>query len=294
MSLAADDGRSEFVFTPGTAPRSGRGFNLIAGSAVIALLVVLGLFGDRIAPYDAEEMHFKDIKSGPTRAFSLGTDRYGRDVLSRVIVGTRTTLLMGTAATSLALLVGVLLGTFSAYYGGFVDNLLMRIVDIFISFPALILSMLVIGVLGPGVMNGIITIAIIFFPGIARVVRSATLNVVNLEYVDAAKILGESPLHIVFREILPNIYPTVIVEGAIRLGYAILLTASLGYIGLGPPPPDPDWGTMASEERGYMLQNPWPVFAPSLAIVGSVIGVNLFGDGLRRLLMARTGSSRGK
>jgi len=265
-------------------------FNLIFGLAVLFLLLSLGGFGEAIAPYSVEKMHFDHIKEAPSGEFILGTDRYGRDVLSRVIVGTRITLVISLASTSLAVALGVIVGVVSAYYGKLIDNLLMRVVDVFISFPALIFAMLIIGVLGPGMLNGIIAIAIIFFPGIARVVRSAAISIVNLEYIDAAKLLGESSLHIIFREVLPNLYPTIIVESSIRLGYAILLSASLSFVGLGPPPPAPDWGLMASEERGYMLQNPWPVFAPSLAIVVSVIGVNLFGDGLRRLIMARNSS----
>jgi peptide/nickel transport system permease protein len=265
--------------------------NLVAGSLILFVLLVFAIFGEAIAPYGAEEMHFEHIKDPPSARYLLGTDRYGRDVLSRVIVGTRTSMVIATASTALALALGLVVGVFSAYFGGFVDNLLMRVNDVFISFPALIFAMLVIGVLGPGIVNGTFTIALIFFPGIARVIRSATLNIVNLEYIDAAKILGESPLRIAFSEILPNLTPTIVVEGCIRLGYAILLNASLSYIGLGPPPPIPDWGLMASDERGYMLQNPWPVFAPCVAIVVAVIGVNLFGDGLRQLLRAR-GSTR--
>lgn len=263
------------------------GFNLIFGSFIIFVLFVFGIFGEYIAPYDVEEMHYGHLKEAPSQTFLLGTDRYGRDVLSRVIVGARITMVIAFTSASFAIVIGTVIGLFSAFYGKFIDNLLMRINDIFIAFPGLIFAMLVIGVLGTGTITGIITIALIFFPSIARVVRSAALNIVKLEYIDAAKILGESSTHIVFKEILPNLYPTIIVEGCIRLGYAILLSASLSYIGLGPPPPAPDWGLMASEERGYMMQNPWPVFAPSLAIVISVIGINLFGDGLRKYIIAK-------
>lgn len=262
-------------------------FNLIVGSAILFILLTLGIFGPLIAPYDAEEMHYEHIKKGPSKTFLLGTDRFGRDVLSRIIVGTKTTFITAISSTCLALITGIVIGIFSAYYGKFMDNLIMRINDIFLSFPGLVFAMLIIGVLGPGMINGIIVIAIIFFPSIARVVRSAALNIVHLEYIDAARIRGESSFYIIFGEILPNLYPTIIVEGCIRLGYAILLSASLSYIGLGPPPPTPDWGLMASEERGYMLQNPWPVFGPCIAIVISVIGINFFGDGLRSLLSAK-------
>jgi len=265
--------------------------SLKIGSIIVFILLFVGIFGSYIAPYSAVEMHVEHIKETASETFLLGTDRFGRDVLSRIIVGTRTTLIIALASTSLALTMGLIVGIFSAYYGKLLDNILMRVNDVFISFPGLIFAMLVIGVLGPGFLSGIIAIALIFVPGIARVARSATLNIVSLEFIDAARIRGESALYIVFCEILPNIYPTIIVEGCIRFSRAILLSASLSYIGLGPPPPTPDWGLMVSEERGYMLQNPWPVFGPCIAISAAVIGANLFGDGLRNIIVAK-GSTR--
>jgi peptide/nickel transport system permease protein len=236
-------------------------------------------------------MHYENLKEMPSGSFLLGTDRFGRDILSRVILGTRTTLLIASTSTLLALLLGITFGATSAFFGGRADNIMMRINDIFMSFPTLIFAMLVIGVLGPSMVNGVIAIGIIYAPRVARVVRAQALNIVNLEYIDAAKVGGESPFYIIFREMLPNLWPTIIVEGSIRLGYAILLTASLGYIGLGPPPPTPDWGLMAYSERGYMFETPWPVFAPCIAIVIAVIGVNLFGEGLKDILLAK-GSRR--
>lgn len=265
--------------------------SLKIGSIIVFILLFVGIFGSYIAPYSAVEMHVEHIKEAASETFLLGTDRFGRDVLSRIIVGTRTTLIIALASTSLALTMGLIVGIFSAYYGKLLDNILMRVNDVFLSFPGLIFAMLVIGILGPGFLSGIIAIASIFAPGIARVARSATLNIVGLEYIDAARIRGESALYIVFCEILPNIYPTIIVEGCIRFSRAILLSASLSYIGLGPPPPNPDWGLMVSEERGYMLQNPWPVFGPCIAISAAVIGANLLGDGLRNIIVAK-GSTR--
>lgn len=265
--------------------------NLVIGGVILASFVVIGLTGPWIAGYDPEEMHVAHLKESPSAAFPLGTDRLGRDVLSRLILGTRTTLVISVASTSLAMVLGVMLGSISAFFRGWIDNLIMRINDIFISFPTLVFALFVIGVFGPGIVNGIVVIGLMFAPSVARVTRSAAFNVVNLEYIDAAKIRGDGWPYIVFREILPNIYPTVIIEASIRLGYAILLSASLGYLGLGPPPPTPDWGQMVADERGYMLRNAWPVFAPCLAIVLSVIGVNLLGDGIKEFLVKR-GSPR--
>lgn len=261
--------------------------SLVIGSIILLLFILIGIFGARLAPYDSQEMHYEHLKEQPSGSFLLGTDRFGRDVLSRVIVGTRTTLTIAAFSTLLALIIGILVGASSAYFGGWIDNLIMRVNDIFISFPTLIFAMLVVGVLGPSVVNGAIAIGIIYAPRVGRVIRSAALSIVPLEYIDAARVRGENAFYIIFREILPNLLPTIIVEGSIRLGYAILLSASLSYIGLGQPPPTPDWGLMASSERGYMFLTPWPVFAPSIAIVISVIGVNLLGEGLKDLLLAK-------
>ncbi len=261
--------------------------NLIIGGVLLLSFVFVGIFAPQITPYDADEMHYEHLKEMPSGSFLLGTDRYGRDILSRVILGTRTTLLIASTSTLLALIIGIIFGATSAFFGGRVDNIMMRLNDILMSFPTLIFAMLVIGVLGPSMINGIIAIGIIYAPRVTRVVRAQALNIVHLEYIDAAKVGGESSPYIIFREMLPNLWPTIIVEGSIRLGYAILLTASLGYIGLGPPPPTPDWGLMAYSERGYMFETPWPVFAPCIAIVVAVIGVNLFGEGLKDILLAK-------
>jgi len=261
--------------------------NLLIGGCIIFAFLIVAIFAPLIAPYSSSEMFTDHLKERPSAEFWLGTDRFGRDVLSRVIVGTRATLLIATISTLLALTLGTIIGTSSAYFGGKIDNIIMRINDIFMSFPTLVFAILVIGVLGPSMLNGMIAIGIIYAPRAIRVVRSQALNVVHLEYIDAAKVSGESSAYIIFKEMIPNLWPTIIVEGSIRLGYAILLTASLGYIGLGPPPPTPDWGLMAYSERGYMMETYWPVFAPCIAIVIAVIGVNLFGEGLKDILLAK-------
>ena len=260
---------------------------LLIGSGIAAFFASIAIFGPWIAPGDAETMHFTHLKQGPSSEFLLGTDRFGRDVLSRLIIGTRTTIVIAASSTALATVLGTAIGLISAYFGGRVDGVVMRLNDVFIAFPTLVFAMFVIGVLGPGIVNGILVIALIFTSSIARVVRSAALGIVILEYVDAARIRGETILFILCHEVLPTLYPTIIVEVCIRFGFAILVTASLSYIGLGPPPPMPDWGTMASEGRSLMLTNPWPVFAPCIAIVLLVVGINFLGDGLRVLLVAR-------
>lgn len=267
--------------------------NFFVAATILLVLLVVAATASWIAPYDPEEMHYTRLKEAPSMDFLLGTDRLGRDVLSRLILGSRTTLGIAVAATALAMVLGVCVGTVSAFFRGWIDNLAMRVNDVFIAFPGLIFALFVIGVLGPGTINTILVIGVIFAPGFIRVVRSAAFNVVTREYIDAAKVRGEGWPYIVFREVLPNVYPSVIVEASIRVGQAILLIASLGYLGLGPPPPSPDWGQMVSDARGYILQNPWPVFAPCAAIVLSVIGINLFGDCLKDVLVKKD-SRRGE
>ncbi len=257
------------------------------GGILVAGFLLLAILGPWLTPYDVETMHFRHLGEMPSREFLLGTDRYGRDVLSRLILGTRTTMLIAATSTALATVLGTTIGLASAFFGGRFDSVSMRLIDVLIAFPTLIFAMFVLGVLGTGVVNGIIVIGLVFTPSIARVVRSAALGIVVLDYVDAARVRGERTSYILFREVMPNLYPTVIVEASIRFGIAILVTAGLSYIGLGPPPPTPDWGTMASEGRSLMLSNPWPVFAPSVAVVLAVVGVNLVGDGARTLLIAK-------
>jgi peptide/nickel transport system permease protein len=272
---------------------SRQAFGLALGSVIIAGLFILAIFGRWIIPYDAESMHYEHLKEFPSREFLLGTDRFGRDVLSRLILGTSTTMLIAGASTAVATILGTIIGLSSAFYGGLFDKITMRVIDVFIAFPTLVFAMFVIGVLGSGISNGIIVISLMFTPSIARVVRSAAISIVVLDYVNVARMRGDRTLYILFNEVAPNLYPTLLVEASIRFGMAILVTAGLSYIGLGPPPPTPDWGTMASEGRSIMLSNPWPVFAPSIAIVLAVIGVNLLGDGMGALLVARQSRESG-
>ncbi len=262
-------------------------FSFVLGGVLVSGFLLLAVLGPWLTPYDVETMHFDHLKEMPSTDFLFGTDRYGRDVLSRLILGTRTTMLIAATSTALATVLGTILGLASAFFGGRFDSVSMRLIDVLIAFPTLVFAMFVMGVLGTGVVNGIIVIGLMFTPSIARVVRSAALGIVVQDYVDAARVRGERTSYILFREVMPNLYPTVIVEASIRFGMAILVTAGLSYIGLGPPPPTPDWGTMASEGRSLMLSNPWPVFAPSIAIVLAVVGVNLVGDGARALLVAK-------
>ena len=261
--------------------------SLIIGGGIVAFFVLLAIVGPYITPYPFDQFHFKDRMVGPSAEFWLGTDRYGRDIFSRVVAGARLTVFMAGAGTLIGVLAGVLIGMFSGYTGGWVDEILMRCTDIAMSFPGLLLAMLVVAALGANEINAMISIGIVFVPKVARVVRSATLGLRHVQFVEAAQVRGESRPFIIFSEILPNIWPPIIVESCIRLSYAVLLVVSLSYLGLGAQPPAPDWGLMIAKERAFMVTAPWVVFTPAAAIVALIISVNLLGDGMREWLAAR-------
>ncbi|MGH2368458.1 MAG: ABC transporter permease, partial [Chloroflexota bacterium] len=260
-----------------------------AGLALVVAHLFLGLFGEVLAPYPATEFHIADKLRPPSPAYPLGTDQFGRDVLSRVMIGTRGILLLSTTATLLGLFLGLTVGLAAGYFGRLVDEVLMRLMDAMMSFPSLLLALLILTMVGPATQNVVIGIGVVFMPRVARVVRSAVLTQRSQEYVQAAKLRGESALYVITREILPNMTGPIIVEGGIRISYAILLGASLGFLGLGIQPPAPDWGLMISEARTFLLVAPWIALAPAGAIATLVVGLNLVADGLSQELDVATG-----
>lgn len=220
------------------------------------------------------------IYMAPNMQNWFGTDSYGRDVFSRIIWGSRTSLYLGISSVLLGMLLGVPFGMLSGYWGGWRDGLMMRINDTFLSFPALLFALIIIATLGSNVTNTIIAIGITFFPRISRVMRSCTISIKNAQFVKAARIRGESNFYIVFREILPNALGPMIVEGGIRISYAIVIGASLSFLGLGTQPPTPDWGLMIYEARQQVFMAPWTLIFPSIALVLLIISFNVLGDGL--------------
>ncbi len=270
------------VKPPRRVPKS-----LIIGGAIVGMFLVLAIIGPYITPYPFDKFHFGSRLAPPSADFWWGTDRYGRDIFSRVIHGTSLTVFMAGSGTIIGVSFGLLIGLFSGYVGGWIDEILMRLTDIAMSFPGLLLAMLVVAALGSNEINSVISIGIVFTPKVARVVRSATLGLRHVQFVEAAEVRGESNGYIIFHEILPNIWPPIIVETCIRLSYAVLLVVALSYLGLGAQPPAPDWGLMIAKERAFMVTSPWVVFAPAAAIVSLIIGVNLLGDGMREWLAAR-------
>lgn len=257
--------------------------------AFIALIIIgsfllLGLLSPLLAPYDPTAFHMIDRFSSPTRSFLFGTDRYGRDVFSRILIGSRNTFYIGIIATSIGIFFGSIIGLTTGFLGKTYDEVVMRFNDGLLSVPSLVTSLLIIAVLGPGLRNALLAIGIVFIPRVARVVRSATMNIKREQFIDAARARGESSFYIIFREVLPNIWPTIIVEFTYRIGFAIFLNASLSFLGLGVQPPHPDWGLMIREARGDIYLSPWPLIFPALAIVIIITSFNLLGDGLNEII----------
>ena len=265
--------------------------DMIVGGIFLLVHITLVLVGALITPYPYTEFHMSDTLKPPSLQYWFGTDHYGRDVFSRVVYGAHGTLLLSAAATALGVGLGVAIGMTVGYKGGRLDEIAMRIMDGLLSFPSLLLAMLIMSSLGPSKINVVIAIMIVFVPRSTRVLRSVTLGLKNLEFVEAAKVRGESTFYVITRELLPNAAGPIVVEVAIRLSFAILLSTSLGFIGIGVQPPEPDWGLMVSEGRQFLQTAPWLMFFPALAISTAVIGANLFGDGVGTRLAYRGGRS---
>jgi len=264
------------------------------GFAIVAFHLFLAVFGPLLAPYSPTDFTSENLKTrltGPSIEHLLGTDGFGRDVLSRVVSGARSIIWISFIGTALGITLGTIVGMTSGYIGGKTDQVIMRGVDVFLAFPGLLLALLVInlGVQRIGIdlwpskeaWLVIITIGIAFMPANSRVIRSAALAIKPLEFVQSARLRGESSFYIIFREVLPNIIPVVAVEASIRVSFALLLTAGLGFLGLGVQPPTPDWGLMVSENREFLSIAPWAALAPAMAMASLVVGVNLLTDGVR-------------
>jgi peptide/nickel transport system permease protein len=258
------------------------------GLALLLLALSLVVLGPALAPYDPETFHARRRFEGPGLEFLLGTDQFGRDVFSRLVVGARATILFGLVATALAMFVGTMIGVVSAYAGGLVDDAIMRVMDALLAIPNLLFALLIVTVLGGSTANAVLAVAIASTPGMARIARSVTLAVKRRDYVAAALARGEGHGFIMLREMLPNVAASVIVEASIRVAFAVMVGATLSFLGLGAQPPASDWGLMIAEARPHMYRNPWLVIAPGVGIAIVAIGFNLFGDALRDALNPRT------
>ena len=257
---------------------------VLFGAGIIVLMVVLAGLANVVAPYDPTEMKVMDALKGPSGSHLFGTDRFGRDVLSRTIHGTRIALGVALSSIGIAVLIGSVLGLIGGFVGGWSDMLIGRVMDIFFSFPTLVLAIAIAAMMGPGLNNAVLAIAVVYVPLFCRVARGPVIAERAKEHVAAAIALGGGSVRIIFRHILPNVLAPLIVQASVSLAFAILIEASLSYVGLGTQPPDPSWGTMLNEGRTYLETAPWVSIFPGLAIMLAVLGFNLLGDGLRDVL----------
>jgi len=257
----------------------------LVGLGLVSFWILMAIFAPLISPYGPLQQDSEAMNLGPLVEHPLGTDHLGRDLWTRLIYGARTILVLAALSVLCALAVGTTLGLIGGYFGGWIDEFVMRILDAIMAFPAILLYLIIIFALGPSATNVVIAITIAGAPGIARLVRGLTLDIRTREYIAAAELRGENPFYVMFVEILPNARGPIIVDAMLRIGYAVFAIGMLGFLGVGLPPPAPDWGGMVAQGRLYIWINPWPVLWPSLAISSLVIGLNLFADGLREETM---------
>lgn len=260
-----------------------------AATGAVLLLTVLAaaLLAPVLAPFPVTEMHPEARFAPPGRPYLLGTDFYGRDLLSRILWGYRTSLAVAALAVAFALLVGGTLGVVAGFVGGVVDTVIMRVMDVAFAFPVLLLAITIVVILGPGIATTVLAIGLVYVPIFARIARGPTLVVAAQAYVEAARALGQRPWRIVTRHVMPNAATPVLVQATINLATAILFESALSFLGLGAQPPYPSLGLMVSEGRNYLEVSPWPTLCPGVAIVVVVLGINLLGDALQELLDPR-------
>lgn len=259
----------------------------LLGMVIIVLLVLTGIFGPSLAPYDPTAIVPLDRLQPPSLEHFLGTDELGRDVFSRIIIGARISLEIGISIVFLSALIGTAIGLVSGYFGGMVDHVLMRLTDIFISLPTLILAIAMTAALGPSLPNAVLAMVIVWWPIYARLVRGEVLAVKRRDFIKAMKVVGANPARIIICHVLPNTIDTVVVRASIDFGNAVMFCASLSFIGLGAQPPTPEWGAMVTSGRDYLRDAWWLVTFSGLAIFVTVMGFNLLGDGIRDFLDPR-------
>lgn len=256
----------------------------VIGSVIVFLFLILAIFAPLIAPYGINEQSLGERFSAPSAAHWFGTDDFGRDIFSRVVHGARISLWVGFFSVLGSVILGTLLGLIAGYGGRVLDAVISRLFDILLAFPSILLAIAIVSILGPSLQNALIAIAIINVPTFGRLVRSKVLSIKQEEYVLAAKAIGMSHRRIVLRHILPNSMVPVIVQATLAIGTAIIEAAALGFLGLGAQAPSPEWGKMLADARPYLVQAPWTLFFPGIAIMLTVLGFNLMGDGLRDTL----------
>lgn len=266
-----------------------RNKSFMLGGLVVALFLLLAFFPQLFSQYNPIQGDLANARLlPPSAAHWFGTDDLGRDVFSRVVYGARVSLQVGLISVGIALVIGSLIGVIAGYFGGILGEILMRVIDILLAFPSILLAILIVAILGPGLTNAMIAIGVVNVPLYARLLRSTTLQVRNQEYIEAAQALGSGHSRIIATHILPNCLSPLIVQATLGIGAAILETAGLSFLGLGAQPPTPEWGTMLSNAKDFIRTAPWTLAFPGIAITMVVVAFNLMGDGLRDLLDPRT------
>ena len=269
------------VYTLSRSPLS------VIGFCFVSLFLIIALIGPVIISYPGDitgALHMDQKLKPPSSTHPFGTDEVGRDIYSRVIIGTRLSFQIGLIIIFIAMGIGVPLGIIAGYVGGWLNEFIMRVTDIFLSIPGLLLALAIVGALGPGIKNAMLALSIVWWPGYVRLVQGKTLSLREESYVEAAKSIGASKLRVIFSHILPNCTSPIIVKASMDMGMAILFAANLGFIGVGAQPPIPEWGAMISTGRNYLPDHWWMATFPGMAILITVLGFNLLGDGLRDVL----------
>ena len=261
--------------------------NFTVGFILSAVVIIVAVMSLLWTPYDGNKMNAKERLQGPSWQHPLGTDQYGRDTLSRVMVGAVNSIIVGLVTVAIGLTLGVLLGLASAYYGKLADEAIMRFSDFLFGFPAVLTAILITSILGPSMINAMLAIGIFYIPVFARLTRAVAMSVWEREYIAAARACGVGELAIVWHHVLPNILSPLLIQGTIQFAVAILAEAGLSYLGLGTQPPHASWGRMLNEAQTFMSLSPWMAVFPGLAIAWAVLGFNLLGDGLRDTLDPR-------
>ncbi|HWQ16382.1 MAG TPA: ABC transporter permease [Sulfolobales archaeon] len=251
---------------------------------VVGLMIFIAIFGSLLTPYNPYDFDLSRARQPPSLAHPFGTDELGRDILSRILEGAKYTIGISIASVLLGVVIGVILGLASGYLGGLWDTVIQRIVDVMLAFPTVLLAIALVASLGQGVVSLIIAIAISTFPVYARLVRGVVLQVVSEDYIAAARLLGKGKIYIMFRHVLPNSISPIVVQATYYMGLSILLASALGFLGLGVPPPTPEWGAMIGSGRTYLFSSPHIVVFPGIFIMISALSFNLLGDGLRDAL----------
>jgi peptide/nickel transport system permease protein len=259
----------------------------LVGLGIVVFFILLAIFAPLLAPHDFKEQNLAERLQPPSSKHLFGTDDFGRDIFSRVIYGARISLWVGFFSVLGSVIVGSMLGIIAGYYGRWIDGIISRLFDIMLAFPSILLAIGIVAVLGPSLQNALIAIAVINIPNFGRLIRSRVLSIKQEEYVMAAKAIGMSDMRILFHHILPNSMAPIIVQGTLAIATAIIEAAALGFLGLGAQPPNPEWGKMLADSKDFLTQAPWTMVFPGIAIMLTVLGFNLMGDGLRDALDPR-------